>query len=93
MTAGPFTECLLCAKHYSSIHAAPKINKQGAKHWEYKCTRWGAYSFSGACRLEGETDKQNGHARVIGSMLPACQAQSRAGVQKSTDVDGREKAS
>ena len=28
MTAGPFTECLLCAKHYSSIHAAPKLTSR-----------------------------------------------------------------
>lgn len=27
LTVVPFTECLLCAKHYSLIHAASKINK------------------------------------------------------------------
>lgn len=86
MTAVPFTECLLCAKHYSSIHTASKINKQRAKHWEYKCIRWGAYSFSRACRLNGEIDKEDDHARAVRNVLPACQAQSIARMQKNTDV-------
>lgn len=87
MTAVPFTECLLCAKHYSSIHAASKINKQRAKHWEYKCIRWGACSFSGARRLNGEMDKEDDQGQE--KCAPCCQAQRFARVQKSTNVNMR----
>lgn len=83
-TAVPLTECLLCAKHYSSIHAASKINRQRElSSGNTNASDGEPAAPPRACGPKGETGGKPERERA-----PACQAQSTARVQKSADVVG-----